>query len=142
VASICWFQVQRGNPGYALIWYAILSSLLLKFPTLVHKTRTRFVVPEVKRGLSRMIIAHRGGSWEQPENTLQAFDYALKNGAQFLEFDVRMTRDGVIIVCHDDDFGRLCGVNKRVRDVNHDQLPKFKKEMPMHFSALNKDAQF
>lgn len=87
-------------------------------------------------------MAHRGGSWEQPENTLQAFNYALHNGAQFLEFDVRVTKDNVILVCHDDDFDRLCGVKKRVRDVNVSELPKFKKEMPMHFSRLNPDATF
>jgi len=57
-----------------------------------------------------------------------------------LETDVRMTKDGVIIVCHDEDFSRVCGVNKRVRDVNFADLPKLRKEMPMHFSALNKDA--
>lgn len=65
-----------------------------------------------------MIIAHRGGGWESPENTLQAFDQSLKNGAQFLETDVRLTKDGVVIVCHDEDFSRLCGVEKQVRDLN------------------------
>ena len=42
---------------------------------------TRFVVPETRGSLSHMLIAHRGGSWEAPENTLQAFNYALMQGA-------------------------------------------------------------
>ena len=50
-----------------------------------------------------MVIAHRGGSQEAPENTIQAFDYALKAGAQFIETDVRITKDGCMIVCHDED---------------------------------------
>lgn len=53
-----------------------------------------------------------------------------------------MTKDGVIIVCHDDDFKRLCGVEKLVKDTNLADLPEFKKEMPMHFSRLNKDCEF
>jgi glycerophosphoryl diester phosphodiesterase len=73
-----------------------------------------------------MLIAHRGGSWEAPENTLQAFNYALMTGAQFLETDVRITKDGHIIVCHDEDFKRLCGDPRKVKEVNLNELPNFK----------------
>ena len=45
-------------------------------------------------------------------------------------------------MCHDEDFSRLCGDPRKVIDVNHNELPKFKKQMPMHFSKLNKDAAF
>lgn len=55
---------------------------------------------------------------------------------------MRITKDGHIIVCHDEDFSRLCGDTRKVRDVNLAELPKFKVKMPMHFSALNKDAEF
>ena len=92
--------------------------------------------------MSQILVSHRGGGWEAPENTLQAFCYALFHGAQFLETDVRITKDGVIIVCHDENFSRLCGDPRKVIDVNHNELPKFKKKMPMHFSKLNKDAAF
>ena len=46
-------------------------------------------------------IAHRGYADKQPESTLQAFDYAIKVGADGLELDVRQTRDGVLVVHHD-----------------------------------------
>jgi glycerophosphoryl diester phosphodiesterase len=46
---------------------------------------------------------------ENPENTLQAFRHAVKIGAHMIETDVRMSKDGVIIVAHDDGFTRLCG---------------------------------
>ena len=96
-------------------------------------------MPATSPHLKKMLMAHRGGSWEQPENTLQAFKYALANEAQFLETDVRMTKDGVIVVCHDDTLTRLCGVDQLVKHTNFNDLPKFKKEIPMHFSRLNKD---
>jgi len=91
---------------------------------------------------THLLIAHRGGSWEAPENTLQAFKNAISIGAQFLETDVRITKDGHMIVCHDEDLQRLCGDSRKVCEVNLKDLPKFKEKMPMHFSALNKDAEF
>ncbi len=48
-----------------------------------------------------LIIGHRGASAFAPENTLAAFDLALQQGADGIEFDVRLSRDGVPIVIHD-----------------------------------------
>ena len=52
--------------------------------------------------------------------------------------DVRITKDGEIIVAHDEDLLRLCGDTRKVRDVNFKDLPKFLKKMPMHFSKMLK----
>lgn len=46
-------------------------------------------------------IAHRGGSDEAPENTLVAFRHAVALGADMVECDARLSRDGVAVVCHD-----------------------------------------
>lgn len=50
---------------------------------------------------ARPVIGHRGASGTCPENTLLAFDRALGDGADALEFDVRATADGVPVVIHD-----------------------------------------
>lgn len=47
------------------------------------------------------IVAHRGASSTRPENTLGAFDEALRLGARIVELDVRLSRDGVAVVMHD-----------------------------------------
>ncbi|MGB2579790.1 glycerophosphoryl diester phosphodiesterase [Elusimicrobium simillimum] len=47
------------------------------------------------------IIAHRGASGHQPENTLNAFRYATALGNKFFETDVQMTKDGVLVLIHD-----------------------------------------
>lgn len=47
------------------------------------------------------IIAHRGASGHAPEHTIAAFDIAIEMGAEYLEFDVQLTADGVPIVFHD-----------------------------------------
>ena len=48
-----------------------------------------------------LLIAHRGASWELPENTLVAFERAVEIGADFVELDVHAARDGSLVVCHD-----------------------------------------
>jgi glycerophosphoryl diester phosphodiesterase len=49
------------------------------------------------------IVAHRGASMRNPENTLIAFDAAIKAGADMIELDVRLTADGIPVVLHDAD---------------------------------------
>ncbi len=66
-----------------------------------------FVVPP-------LVIAHRGASAEQPENTLPAFRRALALGVDGMELDVHVTRDGVVVVFHDTDLRRLTGSAGRV----------------------------
>ncbi|HYE65662.1 MAG TPA: glycerophosphodiester phosphodiesterase family protein [Pyrinomonadaceae bacterium] len=53
-----------------------------------------------------LIIGHRGASAVAPENTLIAFERALQDGADGIEFDVRLARDGVPVVIHDADLRR------------------------------------
>jgi glycerophosphoryl diester phosphodiesterase len=48
-----------------------------------------------------LVFAHRGGAKLRPENTFAAFDHGLALGADGLEFDVRLSRDGVVVVHHD-----------------------------------------
>jgi glycerophosphoryl diester phosphodiesterase len=53
-----------------------------------------------------LVYAHRGGAALRPENTLAAFDHGLTLGADGLEFDVHLSRDGVPMVHHDDTLDR------------------------------------
>ncbi len=70
----------------------------------------------VKQEHELRIYAHRGSSRLFPENTISAFQQALKDGATHLEMDVRITSDGHIIVSHDADGRRLAGRNRRIAD--------------------------
>ena len=51
--------------------------------------------------MTPLVIAHRGASWDEPENTLAAFRRAIDVGADYVEFDVHAHRDGRIVVVHD-----------------------------------------
>ena len=67
--------------------------------------------------LARPVIGHRGASGRFPENTLVAFHQALREGADSVEFDVRLTADGCPIVMHDATLDRTTDGRGRVRDV-------------------------
>jgi glycerophosphoryl diester phosphodiesterase len=54
-----------------------------------------------------LVIAHRGASWDETENTLPAFERAIAIGADYVEFDVQMSGDGEPVVFHDFDLDRL-----------------------------------
>ena len=52
---------------------------------------------------TRLVVAHRGASATEPDNTLAAFEAAIAAGADAIELDVRLTSDGVPVVLHDAD---------------------------------------
>lgn len=68
---------------------------------------------EAPRQVSRQVpgdvavIAHRGASWDAPEHTFAAWDLALEQGADWLEFDLQRTADSVLVVFHDDSLDRV-----------------------------------
>jgi glycerophosphoryl diester phosphodiesterase len=55
------------------------------------------------------VIAHRGGAWRVPENTIAAFERGIADGADWLELDVQENADGTVVVEHDRDFMRAAG---------------------------------
>ncbi|MBM3638850.1 MAG: glycerophosphodiester phosphodiesterase [Actinobacteria bacterium] len=67
-------------------------------------------------------FAHRGGVGSAPENTMAAFQDAIDLGYVYLETDVHLTADGVVVAFHDEDLSRTCGVNARIEDVTWSEL--------------------
>jgi len=63
-----------------------------------------------------LVVAHRGARWLAVENTLEALRIAFEEGAAGVEFDVQLTRDGELVLFHDDDLFSLTGIHGRVRD--------------------------
>lgn len=68
------------------------------------------------------IFAHRGNSYTAPENTLAALKSAIEERADGAEIDVRMTKDGEIILMHDRSLARTAGISKLVSQVEYAQL--------------------
>jgi len=72
------------------------------------------------------LIGHRGAAALAPENTMPSFVKAYECGATAIEFDVRLTKDGVPIIYHDDNFKRLTGVDAYVADVSFEETRKLR----------------
>ncbi len=70
------------------------------------------------RSRSPLIIAHRGASAYAPENTLAAFDLAVAQGADLIEFDVHLSADDQPVIIHDDTLARTTDGAGRVRDLS------------------------
>lgn len=71
-----------------------------------------------------LIIGHRGDSRNAPENSLAAFRMALDKGADGLEFDVQLAKDGVPVVIHDADLRRTGLREEKVSELTSKQLAK------------------
>lgn len=71
---------------------------------------------------SPLVLGHRGNSAHAPENTLAAFSRALLDGADGIEFDVRLSRDGVPVVIHDATLKRTGLIDRAVSSLNAVEL--------------------
>jgi glycerophosphoryl diester phosphodiesterase len=69
-----------------------------------------------------LAIAHRGGPEYAPESTLKAFRNAIEQGADALEFDVQMTKDGALVVIHDETVDRTTDGSGAVREMALDDI--------------------
>lgn len=75
-------------------------------------------------GVNRNIetIAHRGYVYKGVENSIEALEGAAEVGANHVELDILLTKDNKFVVMHDYNLKRLAGVNKRVQDMNYDEV--------------------
>src|SRR5579863_6165855 len=73
-------------------------------------------LPRLKHSIA--VIGHRGGRALAPENTLAAFRNAIKLGADYVEVDVRATRDGKLVIMHDSTVDRTTDGKGAVRDLD------------------------
>jgi len=67
-------------------------------------------------------IGHRGSAGTHPENTLESFRAAATAGAPYIEFDIHMTRDGEVVVAHDDHLKRMCGLERVIPEMTHAEV--------------------
>jgi glycerophosphoryl diester phosphodiesterase len=97
--------------------------------------------------MTPLVIAHRGASWDLPENTLPAFERAIDDGADFVEFDVHAAPDARLVVCHDPPrggeprleevvevcagrIGLMCELKSPWRYRRHDVVARVEKLLP------------
>lgn len=88
-----------------------------------------------------LLVAHRGGSRLAPENTMAAFESAVRDwGADMLELDVRLSKDGVVMVIHDDSVDRTTNGAGLVSTYTAQELKQL--DAGHHFLNLEGDPSF
>lgn len=97
----------------------VVLYLLAIMPRMMHR-------PDFTRFTGRL-YAHRGlhdNATDAPENSINAFRKAVEQGYG-IELDIQLTKDDVIVVCHDFDLKRVCGVDQKICDLTYEQLQQY-----------------
>lgn len=68
------------------------------------------------------IAAHRGASWDAPENSLAAIEEAIQQGSDYIELDVQQTSDGTLVLLHDRDLLRVAGDSRAIWNISYEEL--------------------
>lgn len=129
-------QTEDGVPGYehpkqvgkhprrlhAIMWYVVLLLGINSLTMMSLNSRRLQLQAQLFR--KPVIMAHRGASAACPENTLAAFQKAIDDKADWIELDVQMTKDGVVVCTHDPNLKRVAGVNRTVASMNYEDIRK------------------
>lgn len=100
----------------------IVAAFLSFFAFIAMGQQTTAPLPVSKNGF--VVIAHRGNHQVKPENTLAAIEEAIKAGADYVEIDLRTTKDGHLVLCHDETVDRTTNGKGRVQDLTWEEVSK------------------
>lgn len=92
-----------------------LTAFLLIFCFLVNSQETKPIIPTSKHKF--IVISHRGNHVAAPENTLKAYENAIEAGADYIEIDLRTTKDSQLVIMHDSNIDRMTNGKGKVKDM-------------------------
>ncbi len=111
-----------------LVWFVPMIGLLTSCgaPPAPAPPNKATVIPTFVTGKQPrvLVVAHRGGAALAPENTLAAFDNALKIGVDMVECDVHLSKDGELIVMHDSDVSRTTDGTGQITQLTLAEIKK------------------
>lgn len=81
-------------------------------------------IPESKHKF--IVIAHRGDHVEVPENTIAAYENAIKNNVDYVEIDLRTTKDSVLVIMHDATVDRMTNGKAKISDLTYAEVKRLK----------------
>jgi glycerophosphoryl diester phosphodiesterase len=115
--------------------YLIGSALLFAFPAIAHRIHkyNNSTLQEALQQRRILKICHRGSPRKAAENTMPSFEEGARVG-DMLEMDVCFTKDEVLVVHHDLDLHRTCGVPGKISEMSYSELPRLKNEIELQFA--------
>lgn len=88
------------------------------------------LIRDIKNDECPLVLGHRGAPTKEIENTIASYEKALSEGADGVELDVHITKDGKLVVMHDFNTKRVFGVDMTVEDSTLDQIKEISKDIP------------
>jgi glycerophosphoryl diester phosphodiesterase len=113
--------------------YKVLTvSFLLSFilPLRVSVLAQSVSLPKCKHKF--VVIAHRGDHTNAPENTLAAYQHAIDAEVDFVEIDLRTTKDSQLVIMHNNSIDHMTGFKGRIKDILFDTLRQIKVREELH----------
>lgn len=110
-----------------ILYFSLFISILKGYSPLIFSENS---IQKIK------VIAHRGAHTELPENTIQAFEEAIEIGVDYIEVDLRTTKDGYLAVFHDGSLDRMTGIQGDFGDYD---LKELQNMSLFHQGKLNKE---
>lgn len=94
----------------------------------VYKTRVEKILAEINNPHSDyvLVVSHRGDWRNYPENSIPAIESVIRMGVDVMELDVKMTKDSVLVLCHDRTLDRTTNGRGLISDITYDSLMTFK----------------
>ena len=122
--SSCWFVYNlmvKSYAGCACEAFTIISLIvgIIRYKP-NNKEKGENMFNKVKNGV--IIAGHRGNPVAYPENTIESFNAAISAGADVIETDVHETKDGVLVLMHDENVNRMTGVDKNIADMTLSEI--------------------
>ncbi|QDT31097.1 Glycerophosphoryl diester phosphodiesterase [Thalassoglobus polymorphus] len=111
-----------GGPAWSLQWTRGRLTSVVVVGGLASAGVGMLAIQSVSYKDTVEITAHRGASAKAPENTLASFQQAIEDGADWVEFDVQESKDGVVIVAHDSDLMKVSGVSRKIWNSTAEEL--------------------
>ena len=104
----------------SVLVFLVLLFLFAVYPAARNHSKLKY--------LNGLHIAHRGlhnNNSQIPENSLSAFKEAVNNGFA-IENDIHLSSDGEVVVFHDDNISRMCGINKKIKDMTLGEIKELR----------------
>lgn len=102
----------------------LISQIVILFIIAVPLNAQHNLLPKSKNKI--VVIAHRGDHTSAPENSLLAIENAILDGADFVELDIRTTKDGKLILMHDATVDRMTNGHGKINELSFDTIRQLK----------------
>ena len=116
--------------------YWVVSLVLFVFPRLIHRRK----VSKLRKRLmsdKTVVFSHRGGMFENFENSLSAFKHSIALGIEGIETDIRRTKDNKLVLLHDSNLKRLTGQDIKVSEIDYKDILPYSDRFYMDYGVYS-----